>query len=178
MVKQLAVFWILCGMVLCPSSVAMAHPFHVSIAEVEWNAKTKKLQVALLVQPEDLEKVLQQRTKTTDSLEKMKNLDAHIEKYLEENFLVIAPNKKKGKLLWVGKEIGLKTAWLYFEVECEKGPEGSTFSNQMFFETLEDQSNTITLQDRRQKRRQSITFTLNNRQVEFQWEKKANTEIR
>ncbi len=37
---------------------SVAHPFHASFAEVEWNAKTGKLEVALQFDPDDLEKAV------------------------------------------------------------------------------------------------------------------------
>ena len=40
------------------TSAAERHPFHSTIAEVEWNSKTESLEIALSVWPVDLEAVL------------------------------------------------------------------------------------------------------------------------
>ncbi|MCZ6835423.1 MAG: hypothetical protein O7G85_06575 [Planctomycetota bacterium] len=59
--------------------------------------------------------------------------------------------KKKDKtsiIRWVGKEIDVRYAWLYFEI-ClpEKGLKGLEFSNRIFFDIEPDQDNTVNLKD-------------------------------
>ena len=59
-----AIGFVVClGLVLCLGFVGpvMAHPFHASIAEAEFNADSGKLEVALRLHPVDLEAVLREK---------------------------------------------------------------------------------------------------------------------
>ena len=59
---------------------------------------------------------------------------------------------------WIGKEIEIEYAWLYFEI-ClpETGVAGLEFSNRIFFELEDTQTNTINFQDGQ--RKTSLNFT-------------------
>ena len=135
------------------------HPFHVSIAEVEYNSKSKKLEIALKVWPNDLEKAVEIQNKRRVNIEKDPKADELILKYLESAFQVTDIKKKPGKLNWVGKEIGIKEAWLYFEVSLENGVDGAVFENKICFEVLDDQVNTVLF--RKDKKRLSLKTTRN-----------------
>lgn len=167
-------FAVLFGYVLgLGAEYGFAHPFHASIAEAEWNPKTKKLEIALWVHPVDLEKVLNQRSKKRIDLDKTANLDKYISAYLTEVMSVKDAQGKVQKLEWVGKEIKLKGAWLYFQVSLTNGPVGAKFSNRIFFKLLPDQENTITFVDRKNKKRQSITCTRTRPEIVFRWKNAA-----
>ncbi|MEO1999085.1 MAG: DUF6702 family protein [Planctomycetaceae bacterium] len=130
---------------------AVAHPFHVSLAEAEWNAKTGRLEVALKVHATDLEKALRRRTKKPVDLDKSPDVDRLISAYLNHVFRVQSPKGQACTIKWVGKEVTLKSAWLYFELPLPQGIEGMRFSNQMFFELLSNQVNTINFKQGRKK---------------------------
>lgn len=134
-----------------------AHPFHVSLAEAEWNAESKKLEIALRLHPTDLEDALSQRAKQRISLETTEDVDSLIRDYLAEAFVVTDTDDTPATLEWVGKEIEVTWAWVYFEIPLQAGPDGVTIRNAVFFELLEDQANLITL--RSGKQRHSLTFT-------------------
>lgn len=120
-----------------------AHPFHATYTEVDWNAKSKVLEVALRVQPEDLDRVLSLRTKRKIDIEKTKDVDKLIQKYLAEVFLVEPKLKQPVAIRWVGKEISSKEAWLYFEISRPQGINGLKLLNRIFLEILPDQVNTV-----------------------------------
>lgn len=107
--------------------------------------ESKHLEVALRVHPTDLERALRIRTKKRVDLDKTEGIDALIIAYLEDVFQVRMSDGKKVKLKWVGKEISLKWSWLYFEIPMKEGFGQARFSNQIFFELLPDQTNTILL---------------------------------
>ena len=77
--------------------------------------------------------------------------------YLARSFVVKEADGKQAKLIWVGHEVDLKDAWLYFEVPLKKGLENATFGAGFFFERLPDQANIINF--RVGKLRKSLTFT-------------------
>lgn len=72
------------------------HPFHVSTAEVEFNAKTKRLEVGLKCQTTDLERALRQMAGRKVDVESDPQIDELITRYVSENFyLAIAAAPKK-----------------------------------------------------------------------------------
>ena len=137
--------------------ISLAHPRHASIAEAEWNAKTGRLEIAMQVNPVDLEQALRRLAERPIDLDKSKGIDRLMQKYVARSFFVREPDGDRAKLIWVGYEADLKDAWLYFEVPLKKGPENVTFGSAFFLELLPDQANTINF--RIGKLRKSLTFT-------------------
>jgi hypothetical protein len=131
---------------------AAAHPFHVSIAEGEWNAETKRLEVSLRVSPEDLEAALTKQAKERVRLEEMENVDEQIAAYLQEHFCFRKnADEEPLKLKWTGKEITTKAAWLYFELEAPDGVDGLELTNNILVDEEETQINTVVLRQGKQK---------------------------
>ena len=136
---------------------AMAHPFHVSIAEAEFNAQTGKLEVALRVHPHDLELALERRAGHTVDLDETEQVDQLITSYLQEVFVLRPDAGTSLRLAWVGKEVGVKFAWLFFEFPLPEISGAWTVENRIFHQRLEDQVNTITFKQQRGER--SLSFT-------------------
>ncbi len=130
-----------------------SHPYHVSNAEVNFNAKTGNFEVALCVWPADLEKAIGIQQQTTIDLDKTEDLDDLMKSYVSKRFLVRPSGPKidqtsvqtKPNIRWVGHERNLKKAWLYFEVECGNSNSSWTIENRVFFELNEDQLNQLEL---------------------------------
>ena len=96
-----------------------SHPFHVTIAEVEYNPETQRFEVALRVDPLDLQQALAKRLKQPErDLEQIEKLEDHLKGYVADHFRIVPANgSAPAKALeWVGHEIDVKTAWLYFEI--------------------------------------------------------------
>ncbi len=138
--------------------VAAGHPFHVSIAEAEFNRSTKKLEVALRVHPSDLEAILSRRTKNRVDLDRTKDVDHLITQYVRETFVVRPKGGEPLKLKWVGKEVDARYAWLYFEFPCTAQPGVWEVTDTILCDWLKDQSNTILFRQGDQR------FSLNFRQ--------------
>ena len=98
-----------------------AHPFHVSLAEVEFNAESGKLEVALRVYPLDLEKALTLHAARRISIDDEPEVDALIAAYLKDRFRVTGADGKPASIEWVGRELSVKDAWLYFEMPLSGG---------------------------------------------------------
>lgn len=137
------------------------HPFHVSVAEIEYNSKSRKLECALRIWPEDLEKALNKQSEEKIDLDSTKDIDERIFKYMQAK-IKISDGERDSKLIWIGKELEIKQGWLYFEAETGKQPDDFAFSNQMFFELQDDQVNMFNFKF--EDRRASISFTKANSQ--------------
>ena len=66
------------------------HPYHVSLAEVNWNAKSQKFEVALCLWPAVLEKALARQTGRSIDLEKEANIDQLLETYIGKRFTIVS----------------------------------------------------------------------------------------
>lgn len=126
---------------------AGVHPFHLSSAELELNAKTQRVEVALKIHGSDLERALTQRNDgkrvSIDGDEKVHPL---IAAYLDEHFVLSAkaeglleinaqpsaevaaakkekPHRAKGlsNVKVIGTEFRSNWLWVYFELELPSG---------------------------------------------------------
>lgn len=103
------------------SSQCQAHAYHYSLAEITVNNERDVLEVAMRILPEQLEQALAQPGEQVN-LDATENIDERIVRYLWKAFRVIAvaesqKSRKQLDLMWVGKEISHKAAWLYFEID-------------------------------------------------------------
>ncbi|MCH2182076.1 MAG: hypothetical protein MK108_08740 [Mariniblastus sp.] len=134
-----------CGVVLPNGNptLSASHPYHVSYAEVEWNPETGHFEVALCVWPADLEKAISRMSGRAIDLDAEPGVEAMFEQYVARRFRLIGDSGKVRPIRWVGAQVGLKQAWLYFEVAGDKKPGRWTIENRVFFELNEDQLNQI-----------------------------------
>ncbi len=143
-----------------------AHPYHVSSAEIRWNETTGNFEVALCVWPADLERAIANQTKSAANLERVVDLDAELHQYVAARFSIQAKlsdantttdagtaqsdaesgaEKPTGEFRWVGHEIDLKQAWLYFEIPGSQRVGQWQIDNRVFFELNEEQLNQVQL---------------------------------
>jgi len=64
--------------VISLAPLACAHPYHVSVAEIERDVETDRLEVALKVWPEDLEKALTAQEGESVNLDRTEGVDEMI----------------------------------------------------------------------------------------------------
>lgn len=161
------------GVLLCSLSLAVVpgaavHPFHITMAEAEFNEETGKLEVSLRIyHPTDLEESLSRRQGKRVSLDGTTGVDEMLLAYLEEQLTIERPDGQRAKLEWVGKEVSLKTAWLYFEVDLPGGLEGASFRNRVLFDIERDQVNTVVF--RQGDKRATLRFTRAEDRRVFAW---------
>lgn len=145
MLNRFLTGWLTSVLVVVMAVSAEAHPFHISTAELEVNAKTGRLEVGLKIQAPDLElavtKFAGKRIRLDDSSES----NAWLEKYLNKHFYFtsVNPNEAKqdsppkellanagadkssdqpsaeerSKLKLAGSESEKSWMWIYFELE-------------------------------------------------------------
>lgn len=125
-------------------NIAFAHKFYVSFAQVEWNAETKSLEIAVRVFSDDLELALQRAAKRdTISLDKTPDVDKLLLAYLQQRLEIENAKGARQQLLWVGKELNVDSVWLYVESPMPEGLSDAKARNSLFFELYPDQLNTM-----------------------------------
>lgn len=151
------------AVILCLSALSSlhAHSLHQSTAEVEYNSKTKKLEVSLTVFINDLETVLIRQTERDLRLDKtpVAEFDAQILAYLTKTLVVTDAVGKSAKIEWVGRQLdedtkksGDPTVTLFFEIPLPDGLMGTKLQHSVFCELFKDQVNLIQIQHNEQKR--------------------------
>lgn len=76
------------GLVQAAAGYEGSHPYHVSMAEVNWNPTSGKFEVALCVWPSDLEKALGEQEGRTIDLAKEPNIDQMMQAYVAKCFFI------------------------------------------------------------------------------------------
>ncbi|MCR9201937.1 MAG: hypothetical protein NXI04_25125 [Planctomycetaceae bacterium] len=97
-----------------------AHRSHTSVAEVEWNAQSQVFEVAMRLHIADLEDAISVRNKKKFRIESTDNAEQQIQAYLQNRFQIRSDVNVFAKLNWVGMELELHDAWVYFEVSQAK----------------------------------------------------------
>lgn len=127
-------------------SLAQAHPFHVSVAEAEWNREKSQLEVAIRIDANDLEQALRKQFGTGMVLEDPET-EARLEGYVRQNWQTRTADGAAVRLVWVGFEIEDQTAWIYFAVPLPDGWKGSTVTHRLLLEEVSEQSNLLILRE-------------------------------
>ena len=125
---------LICVLSFLSSPLAASHPYHVSFAEVEWNPKTGNFEVGLCVWPADLEKAISKMENRSVDLDKEADLSAICKAYVANRFRIVSDKGRGGELRWVGEQVDLKQAWLYFEITGDQNPGNWKIDNRVFFE--------------------------------------------
>lgn len=103
---------------LISASLAILHPFFVSVVEIEHNPKDATAEISVRIFTDDLEKTLQkQSTGTIDIIKPINKalIDQKISQYISKT-LLLKINGKAVKLNYIGYEIIKESTWSYFEV--------------------------------------------------------------
>ena len=124
---------------------ASAHKFYTSLAQVEYNAKEKTLEITLRVFADDLELALTRRTGREVSLDRTKDADRLVLAYLRDTFEIRSRDGETQALKWVGMELRAGVAWLYFEAEMPEGLAGARLRDHLLFELFDEQVNTVSV---------------------------------
>lgn len=98
------------------TSAAEAHSAHTSVTEVEWNKESQRFEVAMKLQIADLQDAISARQGKRVRVDGNGFANAALN-YLAENFSATFAEGQKCRLRWVGLELELHDAWLYFEAE-------------------------------------------------------------
>jgi hypothetical protein len=146
------------SVLLWATQEATAHPFHVSFAEVDWNATAGTLEVALKIDPDDLEREVRLHCGRRISLEE-KEAAPLVAAYVRDHFSIgsAATNNERhaANFRWIGSETTLKSAWLFFEIKSKENPAGLFIQNRLLAHT-EQPTNTVLV--RADKSSSTMTF--------------------
>lgn len=96
--------------------IGAAHPFHGSFAEIGWSEDRKRLEIALRVQPEDLEGLLAQHRPRPRSLEWLvQQRRDELAAYLRGHLRLVPASAATGPLTLLGMATDAAGSWLFLE---------------------------------------------------------------
>lgn len=153
------------GLVLW-ASIALAHPFHITTAEAEINTSAHTLEVALELNPTELEQAMELRWNLDIDLD-ADDTEALVARYSKEVFKVFRRNEPAA-FRWVGQELGITSGWLYFQFEEVSSLEELIVENRFLVEAAQhsdnEQLNTVRFKEPSASkggapRKLSLTFT-------------------
>ena len=122
---------------------AAAHKFYTSLAQVEYNAETKSVEVSLRVFADDFELALTRRAGRPVKLERTEDAGRLALEYLRETFVLRNREGEAKALKFVGIDVQNQVAWLYFEAEMPEGLAGARLRDHVLFELFEKQVNVV-----------------------------------
>jgi len=122
------------------------HPMHVSVTEVDYNEKSKALQITSRIFIDDLELSIRRKTKN-ESLDILQpgngmTTDQLVSAYLNEHFR-IKLDGKPAKINYLAHEIEDLAIICYLEVENVKKIKSIEITDTVIQETHDDQSNLV-----------------------------------
>jgi hypothetical protein len=140
---------------------AVLHDFHTSLAEVEYNARSRNFEVAIRVFSDDLEKAL--RVANPDQkirVDGTKASDPAVSAYMKKHFS-ISDSKRSGEINFIGTEMEGDVTWIYFEITGLDPKSNLSLQNLVLFESFDDQKNIVNVKIK--DHRKTFLFDLSNR---------------
>jgi hypothetical protein len=123
------------------SRFAPAHPFYVSLTQIEHNTQNKSLEISVRIFADDLQKALQQYRKAAKA---NSNDNELLLFYLQERLKMWVNGRQANMLFW-GKEEEGEATWCYLEVKQTPLLKTLTIENQLLFKEFPGQVNMIHL---------------------------------
>lgn len=134
---------------ICFSFVAAdEHPIFISMAQVDYKTKLDRLEIAVKIFSDDLQKVITKKEGQTIEIgtdREHKDATAYIKAYVEENFK-LSNNGKELELEYVGRELERKdffAMWVYYKVEKVKRLKDLKLYNNILIDYERTQKNKI-----------------------------------
>jgi len=149
-------FWqslVLLVCLLLPFQKANAHPYHVSIAEVKYNAKAQSLEISLKLFTDDLEKTLSEMAGKPVLVTSDAAVQKLLETYFQKNFRVELPQNQVAVPRMFGFEKQDDAHWFYLDIPVKASQlSAAKLRNQVLIETFPDQTNLTNLEINGKKR--------------------------
>ena len=132
---------------------AQAHPYHVSIAEVKYNAKAQSLEISLKLFTDDLEKTLSELAGKPVLVTSDAAVQKLLESYFQKNFRIELPQNQVAVPRVFGFEKQGDAHWFYLDIPVKASQLSSAkLRNQVLIETFPDQTNLTNLEINGKKR--------------------------
>lgn len=123
-----------------------SHKFHVSVSQVEYDEKSRKLELVIRVFADDFENALSgfaKRPVRPDQLAASSRAGELVMGYLRGAVEIRDRGDRPLSLTWSGMEGQTDVWWLYLEAKAPAGIDGARMRNRIFCELFDDQVNIV-----------------------------------
>lgn len=128
------------------NSYARFHTYHSSLTLINYDERTKAIEITIQLFTHDLVKVLETKTRKKIDLDQSADENRAVLEYLNDNFVLVKNGEPIGKLQWVGMELKVDRANVYVEIPYEGKLLGMELKNTIFFEFFPQQTNLVTFE--------------------------------
>ncbi|PWJ42847.1 DUF6702 family protein [Sediminitomix flava] len=125
--------------------IALAHPLHLSLTEMQYDQDSKALQITHKIFIDDLEDAIEKKYNLRLRLHTEKEhaeSEKYVRLYIEENFTGQI-NNKEINFQWIGMETDMESLWAYREVSKVKKINTVIIQNTILSELFDDQKNMV-----------------------------------
>ncbi len=140
--KLLAARCMLAAALLCAGVPAVAHRFHIGLAEIGFNPKSGSVEVVHTLMAHDIEALLATLGAREADLTRPED-EALLRKYIESRFYLLGPGKERLPLKWVGMQAGVDSVTVYQELPNAAMAQVAQVHNALLSDLLPRQSNTV-----------------------------------
>ena len=124
---------------------AIAHPFYVSICQIDYNQQNHVLEISVKIFADDLIKALKQNEISDihlGELQENPKSDQYIFNYLSENLIITIKNESL-TYSFIGKELEDDAVWCYLEIKNVPAFHEISVLNSILTEVFETQNNIV-----------------------------------
>lgn len=143
MVKKIHILFLFLFLFLGLSSFSVLHEFYISITSIDYNKKSKSIEITHQFIAHDVEKAILKESKIDLNLDEPNEYlkaDSVLFAYILSHFNITAKNDLE--LKWIGREVNLdETLWVYIETSKIDKPETLVVKNTFLIDDFETQSN-------------------------------------
>jgi multidrug efflux pump subunit AcrB len=135
---------LLTGAGLAPVT-ALAHDFHMGIADISYNERTGSTEIVHSYTAHDIEALLSQLYKRQVDLGRTDDV-ALLRDYMARQFYLTGTNGSRLALAWVGAHADADSVTVYQELAKTRLTAGTTLHNGVLSELMPDQKNTVNVE--------------------------------
>lgn len=160
-------------LMLCVFLVSMnatAHKFYISIANMEYNEESERIDVSLKMTAHDFERILIKKFEKSIHIEQVKD-DSEIGKYciayIRQNFTVMS-NNQQAEFKYLGKEIdNREDLFFYFSFLKIGDPKSLNIVSNLLFSISDDQQNIVHYKYKDQTKSVTLVPSQNKADINF-----------
>jgi hypothetical protein len=136
------------------SILSMFHPFHVSVTEMNHNAKEQTIEISCKLFVDDFEKGLADFGKTKVDIQSAsmhESMNQLINAYLKKNFRIKVDGKEADRQ-YIGFEVDKESVYCYLQIDKISSVKKMEIMNTILFNEFDDQTNIhhVTVNGKRQ----------------------------
>ena len=129
---------------VCLSAAAHAHRYHAGITDMSFNARTGSTEIVHTYMLHDVEALLSNLYQRQFDLQDPED-EAVLRKYIEQRFYLLAADKSRLPLRWVGVTIDTQSVIIYREAEGTPFENIAAIHDEVLVDFLPDQVNTVNI---------------------------------